>query len=90
MLPTGALTDELRSVIVRDAGPLEAPSVVVTNGVPSAAADGSPSRDRLARIAAMIRHAEQAGGRPFRAGQTPAAVTIASVRKPANRPISRP
>ena len=90
MLPTGVLADELRSVIVHNVAPLEAPSGVVSSVVPSAAADGSPSRDRLARIAAMIRHAEQAGGRPFRAGQTPAAVTMASVRKPANRPIRRP
>jgi hypothetical protein len=60
MTPTGALTDERSSIIVRDVAPREAAPVVVSSGVPSAAADGSPSRDRLARIAAMIHDAEHA------------------------------
>ena len=61
MTLTGALTDELRNVIVRESAPREPQPVVLGRSVPSAAADGSPSRDRLARIAAMIRHAEHAG-----------------------------
>jgi hypothetical protein len=61
MTLTDALTDELRNVILRELAPPEATTVVVSRGVPSAAADASPSRDRLARIAAMIRHAEHAG-----------------------------
>jgi hypothetical protein len=56
----GALTDDLREVVVRELAPLELPSVATASGVPSATTDGSPSRDRLARIAAMIRDAEQA------------------------------
>jgi hypothetical protein len=60
MMPTGAMTDDLRNVVAREVTPLATPSVVVGGGVASAADDGSPSRDRLARIAAMIGHAEQA------------------------------
>jgi hypothetical protein len=58
MMPTGVLTDDLGDVIERVVAPVEVPTVLAGCGVPSAAADGSPSRDRLARIAAMIRHAE--------------------------------
>jgi hypothetical protein len=60
MMPTGVLTDDLADVIGRAAAPVEVPTVVAGCGVPSAASDGSPSRDRLARIAAMIHDAEHA------------------------------
>ena len=58
MLPV-SLVDDLPEVAVR-AIPPEVTSVVAGGGVAAAGADGSPSRDRLARIAAMIRDAEQA------------------------------
>ena len=59
MLPV-SLVDDLPDVAVREIPP-EVPSVVAGGGgVAAAGADGSPSRDRLARIAAMIRDAEQA------------------------------
>jgi hypothetical protein len=54
-----SLVDDLHEVPVREVPP-EIPSVVAGGGVTAAGADGSPSRDRLARIATMIRDAEQA------------------------------
>jgi hypothetical protein len=57
MVPTSVLTDDLTEVIARDVSPLGIPAVLAAGGVPSVAADGSPSRDRLARIAAMLGHA---------------------------------
>jgi len=54
-----SLVDDLPEVAVREIPP-EIPSVVAGGGVAAVGADGSPSRDRLARIAAMIRDAEQA------------------------------
>ena len=50
--------DDLREAVPHEAPPA-VPSVVAGVGVPSAASDASPSRDRLARIAAMISDAEQ-------------------------------
>jgi hypothetical protein len=65
-----SLVEDLPEVAVREVPP-EIPSVVAGGGVAAAGADGSPSRDRLARIAAMIRDAEQAmtvgDGRQWRA-----------------------
>jgi hypothetical protein len=67
---TVSLVDDPPEVAVRELPP-EVPAVVAGGGVAAAGADGSPSRDRLARIAAMIRDAEQAmttsGRRPMRA-----------------------
>jgi hypothetical protein len=54
-----SLVDDPPEVAVREVPP-EVPSVVAGGGITAAGADGSPSRDRLARIAAMIREAEQA------------------------------
>jgi hypothetical protein len=53
-----SLVDDPPEVAVREVPP-EVPSVVAGGGITAAGADGSPSRDRLARIAAMIREAEQ-------------------------------
>jgi hypothetical protein len=66
-----SLVEDPPEVAVREVPP-EIPSVVAGGGVAAAGADGSPSRDRLARIAAMIRDAEQAmtvggDGRQWRA-----------------------
>jgi hypothetical protein len=54
---SGTLTDDLTDVSARETVPFGVPAVVTGGGVPSVAADGSPSRDRLARIAAMVGHA---------------------------------
>jgi hypothetical protein len=60
---------------------------LVTNAVPDVhreAVDGSPSRDRLSRIAAMIRDAERAGEashrRPQR-GQAARLIPLATRRR---------
>lgn len=56
---TGGMTEVLPEVVERELADLERVSTAA--GVASAvAADGSPSRDRLGRIAAMIRDAELA------------------------------
>jgi hypothetical protein len=60
MMLTVGMTEDLGEVGVRELAPLELAAAVTGGGVPSAAADASPSRDRLARIAAMIRDADQA------------------------------
>jgi hypothetical protein len=60
MLPTSALSDELAVVVAREVAPHEVPVVIAGAVVPSLGTDGSPSRDRLARIAAMIHDAELA------------------------------
>jgi hypothetical protein len=66
---TVGLVDDLPEAAVRELPP-EVASVLAGGGVAAAGADGSPSRDRLARIAVMIRDAEQAmtvsGRRPVR------------------------
>ncbi|TFV87999.1 hypothetical protein [Blastococcus sp. CT_GayMR16] len=59
MILTVGVAEDLVEV-VRELAPLELPAVAAGSSVPSAAVDASPSRDRLARIAAMIRDAEQA------------------------------
>ena len=53
-------TDDAREVLVRGLALLERASMPAGVGVPTSAADGSPSRDRLVRIATMIRDAELA------------------------------
>ena len=58
MVPV-SLVDDLPEVAVREVPP-EVPAVVAGGGLTAAGADGSPSRDRLARIAAMIRDADLA------------------------------
>jgi hypothetical protein len=60
MMLTGSVSDDLGAVVVHEMAPPEVPSVATAGGVLSAV-DGSPSRDRLARIAEMIRDAELAG-----------------------------
>ncbi len=60
MMPISALSDDLAVVVAREVAPHEVPAVVPGSEVPSLGADGSPSRDRLARIAAMIHDAEHA------------------------------
>jgi hypothetical protein len=53
-------TDDAREILVRGLALLERASMPAGVGVPASAGDGSPSRDRLVRIATMIRDAELA------------------------------
>jgi hypothetical protein len=58
---TVGMTEGLPDDVERELAALERASMAVGAGVASAVvADGSPSRDRLVRIAAMIRDAELA------------------------------
>jgi hypothetical protein len=59
MMITVGVAEDLVEV-VRELAPLDLPTVAAGSSAPSAGVDASPSRDRLARIAGMIRDAEQA------------------------------